>query len=197
MKNSWSIELSPILLPNRKEAPLSILLRMASVSSEADLGIFGPVIASLANKENSGNPAFRRYEAVFGRDALYTAAFLRDIYPRLEEGTIRYFSAYQAVRSDPLSLATRGKIAHHIRDPTDPLAQQLDCRDRTALALVWRYRYNRAFPHCLFSRRCAQSSASRRIGHISGRPPAGGDRAPGAATQYSPSGRSSARLGYG
>ena len=125
-----SIEPSPVVLPERTEPPLSVLLRMASAGSEADLGASGPVIASLANEENSGNPELRRYEAVYGRDALYTAAFLRHIYPRLEEGTIRYFSAYQAVRSDPLSLAAPGKIAHHIRDPSDPIAQQLTAETR-------------------------------------------------------------------
>ncbi len=120
-----SIESSPTVLPEQKEPPLSVLLRMASAASEGELGESGPVIASLANKENSGNPEFRRYEAVYGRDALYTAAFLREIYPRLEEGTIRYFAAYQATRSDSLSLAAPGKIAHHIRDPHDPIAQRL------------------------------------------------------------------------
>lgn len=120
-----SIEPSPVALPEQKEPPLSVLLRMASAGSEADLGARGPVIASLANKENSANPEFRRYEAVYGRDALYTAAFLRRLYPQLEDGTIRYFAAFQADHGDPLSLAAPGKIAHHIRDPRDPIARQL------------------------------------------------------------------------
>ena len=120
-----SIEPSPVALPERKEPPLSVLLRMASAGSDADLGAHGPVIASLANKENSANPEFRRYEAVYGRDALYAAAFLRRLYPQLEAGTIRYFAAFQADHSDPLSLAAPGKIAHHIRDPRDPIARQL------------------------------------------------------------------------
>ena len=142
-----NIEASPMALPEHKEAPLAVLLRMASADSEADIGMSGPVIASLANKENSGNPEFRRYEAVFGRDALYTAAFLREIYPKLEEGTIRYLAAYQATRGDPLSLATPGKIAHHIRDPQDPVARRLTAEtgrrwpwyggtDTTALFLI-------------------------------------------------------------
>ncbi|MGH3158703.1 MAG: hypothetical protein ACRDNF_19290, partial [Streptosporangiaceae bacterium] len=102
-----------------------ILLRMASAPDVAGLGASGPVVASRANEENSGNPELRRYEAVYGRDALYTAAFVRSVYPQLEEGTIRYFSAYQATCSDPLSLAAPGKIAHHIRAPHDPIARQL------------------------------------------------------------------------
>jgi glycogen debranching enzyme len=120
-----SITASPFVLPTHKEPPLSVLLRMASADSEAGLGAYGPVIASLANKENSTNPDLRRYEAVYGRDALYTAAFLRGLYPALEEGTIRFFAAYQADHSDPLSLAAPGKIAHHIRDPSDPVARRL------------------------------------------------------------------------
>src|SRR2546421_2752631 len=123
--NLVNIDQAPTVFRKQKKPPLSVLLRMASAASEGELGESGPVIASLANKENSGNPEFRRYEAVYGRDALYTAAFLREIYPRLEEGTIRYFAAYQATRSDSLSLAAPGKIAHHIRDPHDPIAQRL------------------------------------------------------------------------
>lgn len=120
-----SIKHSPLVLPSGREAPLSVLLRMASAGSQDGLGASGPVIASLANRENSGNPEFRRYEAVYGRDAFHAAAFLRHLYPQLEAGTIRYFSAYQASYSDPRSLAAPGKIAHHIRDPRDPIAQQL------------------------------------------------------------------------
>jgi glycogen debranching enzyme len=130
-----SIESSPVALPKHKEPPLSVLLRMASARSEADLGTHGPVVASLPNKENSTNPEFRRYEAVYGRDALYTAAFLRQIYPQLEEGTIRYFAAYQATHDDPLSLAAPGKIAHHIRDPSDPIARRLT--DETGRRWPW------------------------------------------------------------
>jgi hypothetical protein len=123
-----SIKPSPVIRPARREPPLAVLLRMASAGSETGLGSSGPAIASLANEENSGNPEFRRYEAVYGRDALYTAAFLRDLYPQLETGTIRYLAAFQAVRDDPLSLAAPGKIAHHIRDPGDPIARQLTAR---------------------------------------------------------------------
>lgn len=114
-----------VALPAQPVKPLDELLRMASADSVADLGAAGPVIASVANPENMGNPELRRYEAVFGRDALYTAAFLRQAYPQLETGTVRFFCAYQADHTDPRSLAAPGKVANHIRDPEDPLARQL------------------------------------------------------------------------
>ncbi len=120
-----SIEPSPLVPPAEPAPPLEILLRMAGVDRVADLGSRGPVIASAANEENAGNPELRRYEAKFARDALYAAEFLADRFPQLEDGTVRYFSAYQAVSTDPRRMSEPGKIAHHIRDPTDPLAQQL------------------------------------------------------------------------
>ncbi len=120
-----SITASRLALPARPPGLLSVLLRLAGVRAAADLGKAGPVMASLALAENAANPQVRRYEARFGRDAFYTAAFLADRYPALERGTVRYFAAYQATRTDPRSLAEPGKIAHHIRDPGDPEARRL------------------------------------------------------------------------
>ena len=119
------IQPCPLAWPARCEDPLSVLLRMASVRLRGELGNNGPLIASLANPENSANPEFRRYEAVFGRDALYSAAFLADLYPQLEAGTVRFLAGFQARKSDPLALAAPGKIPNHIRDPDDPLARKL------------------------------------------------------------------------
>lgn len=120
-----SIEPCPLILPSAREDPLSVLLRMASVSRPGDLGNNGPLIASLANPENDANPELRRYEAVFGRDALYSAAFLAEMYPWLEAGTVRFLAGFQAGETDPLALAAPGKIPNHIRDPDDPLARRL------------------------------------------------------------------------
>jgi glycogen debranching enzyme len=119
------IEPCQLVLPSHREAPLSVLLRMASVNRPGELGGGGPLIASLANPENSANPELRRYEAVFGRDALYSAAFLADLYPQLEAGTVRFLAGFQAKKNDPLALAAPGKIPNHIRDPDDPLARKL------------------------------------------------------------------------
>jgi glycogen debranching enzyme len=116
---------SEIALPRDPEDPLDALLRMASVTRAEDLGTAGPVVASLASKENAANPEVRRYEAKFGRDAFYTAAFLADLYPALEAGTVRYFAAYQGTATDPRSMSEPGKIAHHIRHPDDPIARRL------------------------------------------------------------------------
>jgi glycogen debranching enzyme len=119
------IERCEIVPPRVIEDPLTILLRMASATDPAMLGAQGPVIASLANEENATNPELRRYEAKFGRDALYAAEFLSEAFPQLEEGTVRYFAAYQATGWDPRRLSAPGKVPNHIRDPSDPLAQRL------------------------------------------------------------------------
>lgn len=119
------IESCPVLLPSHGEDPLAILLRMAGVSQPGEIGDRGPLVASLANAENATNPELRRYEAVFGRDALYSAAFIADLYPKLEAGTVRFLAGFQAMRRDPFALAVPGKIPNHIRDPDDPLARRL------------------------------------------------------------------------
>lgn len=118
-------EACPLVLPDKAEQPLVVLLRMAGGGSADELGARGPVVASAVNPENTGNPELRRYEAVFGRDALYAAEFLERRYPRLEEGTVRYLAAFQATGTDPSRQAEPGKIANHIRSPDDPFARAL------------------------------------------------------------------------
>jgi glycogen debranching enzyme len=119
------IEPCQLILPSSPVDPLSVLVRMAGVDDPGRLGDGGPLIGSLANTENAGNPELRRYEAVFGRDALYAAAFLSDLYPGLEAGTVRFLAGFQATKHDPFALAEPGKIPNHIRDPGDPLARRL------------------------------------------------------------------------
>jgi glycogen debranching enzyme len=120
-----SLESSPLVLPADPPPLEEILLRMAGVETVAELGSRGPLIASAANDENAANPELRRYEAVFARDAFYAAEFLSDRFPQLEAGTVRYFARHQATEYDPSRRAEPGKIAHHIRDPDDPLARRL------------------------------------------------------------------------
>lgn len=120
-----SIRPSPLLPPTQRVSPTEILLRMADVPRVEDLGLHGPVVASSANPENASNPELRRYEAKFGRDAFYAAEFLAGVWPQLEEGTVRYFAAYQATETDEQSQAAPGKIANHVRRPDDPLARRL------------------------------------------------------------------------
>jgi hypothetical protein len=120
-----SIVPSVLALPKVREPPLSILLRMAGAQTPDELGRNGPVVASAANIENADNPEVRRYEAKFGRDAFFTAEFLAGSFPQLEEGTVRYFAAYQSGDTDEHKQSSPGKIPNHIRDPEDPLAQKL------------------------------------------------------------------------
>ena len=119
------IELSPLALPAARVPPLEVLQRLANVSSPDELGENGPLLASVANPENADNPAARRYEAVFGRDALYAAEFLYAEYPQLEEATVLYLAAFQATDTDPSRQAEPGKIPNHIRFPDDPVAQAM------------------------------------------------------------------------
>ena len=119
------IKLSPLALPSARISPHEVLQRLGGVDSPEDLGKNGPLLASVANPENMDNPAARRYEAVFGRDALYAAEFLTEEYPQLEDATVLYLAAFQATEFDPSRQAEPGKIPNHIRSPDDPIAQAL------------------------------------------------------------------------
>jgi glycogen debranching enzyme len=120
-----SIEASPFELPAAPLAPVDVLLHLAGVGDTRSLGQAGPVTASAVNPENAGNPELRRYEAIFGRDALYTAEFLTGIHPGLEDATVRYLAAYQASATEPAHQSAPGKVPNHIRHPDDPLAAEL------------------------------------------------------------------------
>jgi len=120
-----SVAPAPLRMPEERRTALDVLLEMASVDHPADLGMHGPLQASRANPENRGNAEIRRYEAVFGRDALYAAEFLGEAFPELEARTVRYLAGFQALRRDPSKQAEYGKIANHIRLPQDPLAIRL------------------------------------------------------------------------
>jgi glycogen debranching enzyme len=119
------IELRPLVLPSSRTPPLEVLCGLARVTSSERLGENGPPLASAANPENADNPAARRYEAVFGRDALYAAEFLCEEYPHLEDTTVFYLAAFQATGNDPTRQAEPGKIPNHIRSPDDPFAQAM------------------------------------------------------------------------
>jgi hypothetical protein len=120
-----SIRESRLVPPIIKTGPMDILLRMSGVSTPDQLGDQGAPLASVANPENINNDEVRRYEARFGRDALYAAEFLSSRWPQLELGVVRYLAAYQASDFDELSQAAPGKIPNHIRNPDDKLARQL------------------------------------------------------------------------
>ncbi|HEY6312978.1 MAG TPA: hypothetical protein VIY52_19550 [Streptosporangiaceae bacterium] len=98
---------------------------MSGVSAAAELGDQGAPIASIANPENQNNDEVRRYEARFGRDALYAAEFLSGKWPQLELGVVRYLAAYQAPDFDERSQAAPGKVPNHVRRPDDKLARKL------------------------------------------------------------------------
>lgn len=120
-----SIRESRLVPPVIRIDPMDILLQMSGVSTPDQLGDQGAPLASIANPENICNDEVRRYEARFGRDALYAAEFLSSKWPQLELGVVRYLAAYQARDFDERSQAAPGKVPNHIRRPDDKLAQQL------------------------------------------------------------------------
>lgn len=105
---------------------LDALLRLAQAERPAQVGGFGPVLASIALEGRGKEPEFHRYETVFGRDSLRTAIDLVEDFPALAHVTLVKLAETQGVTTDSAREEEPGRIAHEIRDPAiDPIAQQL------------------------------------------------------------------------
>lgn len=112
-------------------APLSALEALqllAGVTKPEDIGTKGPVIAARVFMENQNINALRLYEVLFGRDSLIVANFVFSQYPELTRTTVKRLAELQGVSTVSASEEEPGKISHEIREPNDPLAQELTAR---------------------------------------------------------------------
>ncbi len=111
--------------PPQNPSALRALMRLAGVTSLADIGTHGPCLAALARPENEHVEALRLFEGVFGRDSLYMGLALHDRYPRLLKATLLRFAELQGVRTNPASEEEPGRIAHWVIDPDNPIARNI------------------------------------------------------------------------
>lgn len=102
------------------------LIRLGHVSNLRKLGSAGPLhAATTAGAKDEADSELRKFEAVFGRDALRVCEFVGDYFPRLRQATILSLARAQGVEQRNESEEEPGKIVHEWRDPTDPVAQRI------------------------------------------------------------------------
>ena len=102
------------------------LLRLGKVDRLADLGASGPLnAATTAIPSQNADPELRKFEAVFGRDALRVSEFVGDFFPRLRRATISSLAGSQGIEHNAASEEEPGKIIHESREPDDPVAHRL------------------------------------------------------------------------
>lgn len=121
-----SVETVQDTLPDRAPSGLKELQRLANAPSRAEIGDFGPVLASLSIETHQDQPEFHRYEAIFGRDSLRVALDLIEEYPKLARSTLLTLAIMQGVEANAEREEEPGRIIHEARDPSaDPLAREL------------------------------------------------------------------------
>jgi glycogen debranching enzyme len=102
------------------------LERLSRAKNHQEIGKSGPVIASEPLPSHMHEPAFRRYEALFGRDALRVSLDLLDQYPKLARTTLLKLAELQGVEVNAAREEEPGRIVHENRDPKlDPIAREL------------------------------------------------------------------------
>lgn len=113
--------------PAKRNMPSGLegLERLANATTELNVGLYGPVLASQALPGRQEG-VFRRYEALFGRDSLRVALDLLDKFPKLARSTLLVLAQLQGDVQNKASEEEPGRIVHEVRDPvTDPIAQDL------------------------------------------------------------------------
>ncbi|OJY40625.1 hypothetical protein [Pseudonocardia sp. 73-21] len=112
--------------PNPPVSTTRALLALGRVSEIAELGSTGPLhAATTADNPTSADPELRKFEAVFGRDALRVDQFIGGLFPRLRRATVETLARGQGVQHDIASEEEPGKIVHEWRDPDDPVAREI------------------------------------------------------------------------
>ncbi len=112
--------------PGLQHSTLYDMVLLGRVQNSKELGDAGPVLASLSLNRSKSDPEFRRYEAVFGRDALRVALDLIDYHPKLARATLLALASSQGVEVNTVREEEPGRIIHEDRDPkVDPVARDL------------------------------------------------------------------------
>lgn len=104
---------------------LEALQQLADVDRPEAIGSNGPVIAARALPENKAVTELHLYEVLFGRDALITARFVFSQFPELTRATVKRLAELQGIEHNSAAEEEPGEIVHEVRQPDDPIAQQL------------------------------------------------------------------------
>lgn len=116
--------------PLKRLSSLHELTRLTGAPTAAEIGSFGPAIASLAlESELPASEHQELYSVVFGRDSLRVALDLIEYYPKLAMATLKKLSETQGLVFDDAREEEYGRIAHEIRTKDDPIAQRISAED--------------------------------------------------------------------
>ena len=117
---------TPIVPTVHGGSSLAELMRLTGALHVFEIGERGPTLASLPLKEHASNIEFRKYEALFGRDALRVADTLLRRFPILARNTLLRLAETQGITFHAAREEEPGRIIHEYRDPRiDPIAEEL------------------------------------------------------------------------
>ncbi len=137
-ENFWLLEGEELIAstyaqPRRSLKKLSSLhemTRLTGAPNSEGIGDFGPAVASLALESDAPAPVYQElYSVVFGRDSLRVAFDLIEHYPRLALTTVKKLAETQGTGFNAAREEEFGRIAHEIRDKSDPIAQRITAED--------------------------------------------------------------------
>jgi tetratricopeptide (TPR) repeat protein len=130
------IQTPPIQPAHELPSTIEALMRLTNVDRPEDIGTNGPSVAAKVMQPNEGVEALRKFEVLFGRDALRVALDLADQYPRLLRTTILALTQLQGMEYDRAREEEPGRIIHEHRDPASDLIAKRITQD---LGWSWPY----------------------------------------------------------
>jgi len=120
------VQLFMSTLPPSRISSLGEIYRLTDSSNISEIGANGPIVAALASESNvATHNGQGLYDAVFGRDSLRVALDLIKHFPKLASATILKLAELQGTSYDVPSEEEPGRIAHEIRNATDPIAVKM------------------------------------------------------------------------
>ncbi len=113
---------------SRQDPPLSAidtLATLCNVRTPSEIGLNGPVMASMHRASSEGIRELGSFEVLFGRDSLISALLVKEQHPNLLLSTVRTLAKYQGKNYDSSSEEEPGRIPHEVRQSHDPIAVEI------------------------------------------------------------------------
>lgn len=143
-----------ITYPQGTPSAVVEIRRLTFAPTLAQLGEFGPSIASISSQENKKLESLTKYEVVHGRDALHTALHIHKQHPNLLRATIISLAEKQGLETDtyqegvPFRQEEPGKIMLLSREPDDPIGKRFSDKLGWGVAVLWFYRCHASICQC-------------------------------------------------
>lgn len=112
-------------IPHHPLTSIQALQLLTGAKQLEGIGRSGPLLAAATFPENKDRGDLRRFETLFGRDALIVSYFLLDRFPTLAEATLLKLAELQGKVYGDGSEEEPGEIVHEARANDDPVAHRL------------------------------------------------------------------------